>query len=141
MPVSQASFLRAAALTALALAALALVGCTEAMRQIRGASAAYDGAWVGHFEVVTRTRSCEITRGGLRATIEGGSIDGMVRQRTGSNPLTGFILEDGDLADGRMFARYEVDSAELEGAFDGDEAEGTWLSEECTGVWRMRKIR
>ena len=116
-------------------------GCADALRQIRGTTDAFDGAWVGQFQVVTRTTSCAITRGGVRATVNGGVIEGKVRQAGGTADFGAYILESGEVASGRVVAEFDKDSPEVVGRFEGTTAEGTWRSEECTGVWDLRKIR
>jgi hypothetical protein len=136
------STLRRLAAPILLLGALtAATGCADALRQIRGTTDEFDGAWVGQFNVVTRTTSCTITRGGVRATINGGVIEGKVRQAGGSADFGAYILESGEVAGGRVVAEFDKDSPEVEGRFEGDTAGGMWRSKECTGEWDLRKIR
>ena len=133
---------RLTAVFAIGIAAMAaLPACTEAVRAIRGSSSAFDGAWVGQLNVVTRTRSCTTTRGGIRVTIDGGVIDGTVRQGDSTPVFQGLILESGELASARIDARYDKDTAELSGRFEGDQAEGRWKNKECSGTWSLRQIR
>jgi len=124
-----------------AAALIAVAGCTDTIRQMRGTTDAYDGAWVGQIQVVTRTTACRISRGGVRATVAGGVIEGVVRQATGEADFGGFILESGEVADGLLDAEFDADSGVIEGRFDGAIAEGTFRTEDCSGVWDLRKIR
>jgi len=122
-------------------ATLALGACSDAILAIRGASPAYDGAWVGQFNLSTRTRACNLTRGGIRLTIENGVIDGKVRQPEQTLLMAGYVQKDGTLEGGRTIASFETDNTELIGTFTEREAEGRWTSKLCNGSWNLRKIR
>lgn len=119
----------------------ALPACADAMRAMRGTSDAFDGAWVGQMNVVTRTRACTLTRGGIRVSIDGGVFDGAVRQATGAADFEGLILENGEVASATIDAQFDKDTAEVTGQFEKDDAEGRWKSQECSGTWNLRRIR
>ncbi len=139
MPIRPVRTVSTAALVIASL--LALSACGEAIRNLRGTSDEFDGAWVGQIQVVTRTPVCTLSRGGIRATIRGGVIDGKVRQPTGTAEFGAYILESGDLANGIIDSQFEKDTAEVQGTFSGTEGSGRWKSKECSGNWTLRKIR
>ncbi|MBP5856811.1 hypothetical protein KAJ83_07310 [Marivibrio halodurans] len=122
-------------------ACAALTGCTGALKSFGSTSEAFDGAWVGQMNVVSRTRTCIMTRGGIRLTIDGGYMQGNVRQSGGNRRIEGLVQEDGTLSSTTIDAEFDKDTASLTGRFEEMEAEGHWTSEECDGTWSLRKIR
>lgn len=122
-------------------ALVALTACADAVRTLRGASDQFDGAWVGQFQVSSRTRACTLSRGGIRAAINGGVIEATIRQAGGVASFDGFILESGEVASGLIDGEFDKDDAEVTGSFRDANGAGRWRSEECDGTWELRRIR
>lgn len=127
----------------LATATVMLVaGCGGPMGSaFKGEPTPYDGAWVGQFSISVRTYECKLSRGGIRATIEGGRIEGMVRQPGERHKLYGSLDESGTLSDAETYPNYLKEKAFFEGALTETEGEGSWSNEDCKGTWTLRKIR
>lgn len=122
-------------------AGLALAGCEQSMQMLTPGSPAYDGAWVGQIRAVIKTRSCDVTRGGLRATIDGGQLLGSVRFGGGRTlDLSGVVREGGELRHA-VVKMPNIEDAEINGRFEETTAKGEWSSKECRGTWELRKIR
>ena len=123
-------------------AVLLLAGCSGRSAQFFSAgSPDYDGAWVGQFQVSVRTVECKIERGGLRARISGGQIQGTARFRGSRNlAFSGVVEEGGNLKGGLVQVKLDR-NIEIVGTFAEKTAKGTWSNKECQGSWNLRKIK
>lgn len=103
---------------------------------------AYDGVWVGQLTVLRRTAACRLTRTGIRARLEDGIINGVVRYEGKRGQLVGVLNEDGTVR--RMVmagAKSDFDDLTFEGSFGEREATGDWQHQDCNGEWTLRKAR
>ena len=102
----------------------------------------YDGVWVGQLSVVRRNIDCRLTRTGIRAKVEGGVIDGVVRYGSKRGQLVGVLNEDGTVRSLQMAGeRSDLDDLDFEGAFTERDATGEWTHKDCNGEWALRKAR
>lgn len=136
--------LKIPALLLLGLVALGLSACDSvpsASTLFAQPSSIYDGAWVGRMSVGIQTPKCTTRRGGIRISVTGGRIDGIVRSDGETSRLSGVIEEDGSLVGGKMAADNARFDVEFVGNFTEKSASGTWKNQYCTGEWELSKAR
>lgn len=123
------------------LAFLSISGCQAAGKLLSSGSTAYDGAWVGLFQMSVGTKECTIKRGGVRVKIAGGDVSGFARFASRNAPFSGVVEENGKIEYGFVKGEFAKNNAEVVGQFSEKDAEGTWKSKHCQGTWNLRKVR
>ncbi|MEQ9487553.1 MAG: hypothetical protein RIM72_01020 [Alphaproteobacteria bacterium] len=121
------------------LACAVLTGCVS-LGALTGGTDEFDGVWAGRFTFSSGENTC-VRRGGVRADISQGDVDGDVswQDSDSRSTISGFIKEGGAFTG--TASRGSRSFADLEGTFSELNAEGTWTSSRCRGAWSMRKVR